>query len=61
MRNMDKKYCDICKAEISEYDKVYSFSYGEKTFNPLNRSVKKGEICNVCIKQIDAKVQSMKK
>lgn len=58
---MEKTFCDICKKEISQIDRTYFVSYGEKKtgmFGP-NRN-KTGLICYDCVKSIDKFIQDKK-
>lgn len=61
---VDKKFCDLCRKEISPIDRTYFISYGEKAVGVasfvMKGHVKKGEICRDCCLEIDVVVQRLK-
>lgn len=60
---VNKKFCDVCKQEITSFMRIYTISYGEKnSFGGLfGKHSKKGEVCEDCIKKIDSLINSLKK
>lgn len=58
---MDKKFCDICNKEITQFDRKFFLSYGEASKIPFMNRGKKGEICNVCFKRVNDMIEEMKR
>lgn len=57
-----KTYCDICGKEISEIDRTYFVSYGEKKKGIFDKALSKsGSICYECAKAIQEFIQKRKK
>lgn len=54
-----KKFCDLCNKEFDEkFDRVYSFSYGEKSLLNISGRMKSGDICENCFKEINEFVKN---
>lgn len=59
---MNQKLCDLCKKQLSQIDRVYYVSYGEKSNIPLMKGkTKSGEICYDCVKKVEEAVTKLKK
>lgn len=58
---MNQKLCDLCKKQLSQIDRVYFVSFGEKSSIPLMKgNVKSGEICYDCCKKVEDAVSKLK-
>lgn len=62
---MDKKFCDLCKEEIGEIDRVYFVDYGEVPTGILGslgrNKTKKNEICRECVDRVGKYIGTIRK
>lgn len=59
---MDKKFCDVCNKEIdTKLDRVGYLNYGfGSSFSLMGNKGKKGQLCESCLKKIDAYINNLK-